>query len=196
MAARNTEVELTVVPRGSVRFPLAMPEPPGFDPQQPETWPHVPGRLEYVGGRLLFMPPCGQPQQRVTADVATELNLWRRSHPEFVCGTNEAGMLLGGETRGADAAVFRASPATPGYSRAAPVLAVEITGEDEELDVLLTKAEWYLGHGVAIVWIIDPSSRRVTIISRDGRVEATDRIPESPLLPGLSPLVADFFRQL
>lgn len=192
----NTEVALTVVPRNAVRFPLPMPEPPGFDPGQPETWPKVPGRLEYVGGRLLFTPPCGQPQQRIAISVAVSLGNWQLAHPEFVVGGNEAGILLGGETRGADAAVFRATPATPGYARTAPVLAVEITGEDEELDVLLTKAEWYLGHGVAIVWIVDPPSRTVTIVTSAGRVDVTDRIPESPLLPGLSPLVADFFRQL
>src|SRR5262249_55404994 len=82
-----------------------------------------------------FMPPCGEIQHRVTVDVVTELNLWRRQHPEFVVGGNEAGMLLEGDVRGADAAVWRAtSPAQPGFARVPPVLAIEVVGADDELD--------------------------------------------------------------
>lgn len=44
--------ELTVVPRGAARFPLAIPVPDGFDVGQPSSWPEVAGRLEYVEGRL------------------------------------------------------------------------------------------------------------------------------------------------
>src|SRR5260370_15949804 len=85
--------------------PIALPEPDGFAVEQSQTWPEVTGRLEYVGGRLEYMPPCGEVQQRVAVDVVTELNLWRRKHPEWVVGGNEAGMFLGGEVRAADAAV-------------------------------------------------------------------------------------------
>jgi Uma2 family endonuclease len=193
----SRSLDVTVVPRGAVRFPLTLGQPPGFDATRPETWPQVAGRLEYVGGRLEFMPPCGEIQQRVTVDVATELNLWRRAHPEFVVGSNEAGMLLEGEVRGADVAIWRGtSPAQPGFARVPPVLAIEVVGADDDLDMLFAKADWYLGHGIAIVWVVDASSRTVHVVTRDARVAVQDRIAESPLLPGLSPVVADFFRQV
>jgi Uma2 family endonuclease len=197
VAAANPYAEVTVVPRIAIHLPLALPEPAGFEADRPETWPRVEGRLEYVEGRLEFMPPCGEMQQRVAIDVGTELNVWRRSHPEFVVGGNEAGMLLGGEVRGADVAIWRgASPPRTGFARVAPVLAVEIVGDDEDVSALREKARWYLAHGVEIVWIVVPAARTVFVVTADGESEVSERIPESPALPGLSPLVADFFRQL
>jgi Uma2 family endonuclease len=189
--------DVTVVPRIAVRFPLPLPAPGGFVVARHETWPRVTGRLEYASGRLEYMPPCGKNQQRVAVDVVTELNLWRRAHPGFVVGGNEAGMLLGGEVRGADAAVWRTGePASDEFARTAPVLAVEVCGEDEPAEMLLAKARWYLEHGVERVWIVDPAARRVHVVTGDAALEVEDRIPETPSLPGLSLAVADLFRQI
>lgn len=197
MAAANPYADVTIVPRIAIHLPLTLPEPAGFEAERPETWPRVEGRLEYVGGRLEFMPPCGETQQRVAIDVGTELNVWRRSHPEFVVGGNEAGMLLSGEVRGADVGIWRGGfPPRAGFARIAPVLAVEILGEDESVEDLREKAAWYLAHGVEIVWIVVPATRSVLVVTPQGELPAGERIAESPALPGLSPLVADFFRQL
>jgi Uma2 family endonuclease len=196
-SAANPYADVTLVPRIAVRFPLVLPAPAGFDSERPETWPRVEGRLEYVRGRLEFMPPCGEVQQRVAIDIGTELNVWRRSHPEFVVGGNEAGMLLGGEVRGADVAVWRGGfPPRSGFARTAPVLAVEIVGEDEGAEALRAKARWYIEHGVPLVWVVEPEARSVEVHTAQGVTRVADRIPESALLPGLAPFVADFFRQL
>ena len=152
VAASNAYADITIVPRIAVRLPLALPEPDGFEVARPRTWPRVTGRLEYVGGRLEYMPPCGEAQQRTVADVVTELNLWRREHPTFAVGGNEAGMLLGGEVRAADAAVWKnAARAGDGFARVPPVLAIEVAGADDALEALLEKARWYLDHGVETV---------------------------------------------
>ncbi len=108
--ARHYDVEMETyddtvpVPR-MVRFPVELRPPPGFRPEDPSTWPRVPGRLEYVDGRLVFMTPSGDIQQDVTGSVAGLLDRWLDDHPEFTFGTNEAGMILDGEVRAADAAV-------------------------------------------------------------------------------------------
>jgi Uma2 family endonuclease len=197
VAASSAYSAVTVVPRIAVSLPLVLPEPDGFVAVNIQTWPQVVGRLEFVGGRLEYMPPCRKNQQRVAVDVVTELNIWRRAHPEFIAGANEAGMLLGGEVRGADVAIWRAGePAGNEFARTPPVLAVEICGEDEALDTLLAKAAWYLDHGVVIIWTVVPETRRVHVTTSTGTIVVEDRIPESPALPGLAPLVADFFRQL
>lgn len=190
------------MPRAAVSFPLRLPVPDGFDPDRLETWPHVTGRLEWVEGTLWYMPPTGDDQQDTTADVVTELNLWRRAHPEFVVGTNEAGMKLSGDVRAADAAVWRRTdlPAenTGGLRRTPPVLAVEVAGVDDTVEGLREKAAWYLDHGVVCVWILVPRSRTALVIRADGEIEFTarDTIAEHPALPGLGPRVADLFRQL
>jgi Uma2 family endonuclease len=199
VAASTAYSDLTVVPRIAVRFPLALPPPHGFEVTRPETWPAVPGRLEYVRGRLEYMPPCGEVQQRTAADVVTELNLWRRQHPAFVVGGNEAGMLLGGEVRAAGAAVWEnAGRAGEGFARVPPVLAVEVAGVDDTPEALLEKARWYITHGVETVWVVLPQTRAAKVVTGAGIVDVggDERLPEPASLPGLSLLLADFFRQL
>ncbi|HHH28039.1 MAG TPA: Uma2 family endonuclease, partial [Polyangiaceae bacterium] len=189
------------VPRGAIELPLRVPIPPGFDAERLETWPVVEGRLEYVAGGLWFMPPCGDDQQDVAADLVAELGLWRRAHDDFIVGSNEAGMKLGDEVRAADAAVWRKAdlgPRTGGLRRVAPVLAAEVAGRDDTVEMLQRKARWYLGHGVEVVWILVPKARSVLVVTNDGEVEhgPDDTIVAHPALPGLAPRVADLFRQL
>lgn len=147
------------------------------------------------------MPACGDDQQDTAADVATELNLWRRAHEAFVVGTNEAGMKLGDDVRAADAAVWRRADlgaSTGGVRRVPPVLAVEIAGRDDAVAMLRQKATWYLGHGVEVVWLLIPRTRSVVVIAPSGEqaYERDDRLAEHPALPELSPHVVDLFRQL
>jgi Uma2 family endonuclease len=184
-----------------IRFPVELRPATSFSVERPGTWPTLPGRLEYVGGRLLFMPPCGDEQQDVAIDLARVLGNWAITHPGFVVGGNEAGMLLGGDARGADAAVWRKASLgrhTGGFRRVPPVLAAEIAGLDEDEEQLRTKVGWYLSHGVEVTWLLLPRPREAVIITAYGedRVTGTRRLKKHPSLPGLTPRVADFFRQL
>lgn len=193
--------ELVPVPRSAVTLPLALPPPEGFDPERPETWPRVEGQLEYVEGRLLWMPPSGDEQQDTCADVTTVLNLWRRDHPEFRVGGNEAGMRLGDDSRGADAAVWRAADLGDyhgGYRRVPPVLAVEVAGKWDTEEQLRDKARWYLDKGVEVVWLVFPRSRRVLLVTPEGERWAArgDQLEPHPSLPGLEPRVDELFAQV
>ena len=188
------------MPRGGVDFPLALRPPPGFRPDDPATWPRADGRLEYRDGRLWLLPPCGDEQQDVAASLVGILEPWSATHPDFVVGANEAGMILGGEARGADAAVWRradASPRTGGWRPSAPVLAVEVAGRDEDEEHLREKATWYLDHGVALVWLVLPATREVVLIDADGerRFAGSDTLT-STLLPDLALSLPRLFRQL
>ncbi len=194
--------EVISLPR-AVRFPVEMVPPAGFDANRLETWPKVVGRLEYVDGRLLFMPPCGDFQQETVTDVVITLGAWVRRHPEFVLGTNEAGMRLGDATRAADAAIWRRADlgAYDGsLRRVPPVLAVEVAGADEgdSETALRKKATWYLNVAVSVVWIVFPEQREVLVISSDqeARVSRDEKIEAHPALPGLSPQASELFVQV
>jgi len=186
---------------GSVCFPVELTPPDGFDPARLETWPRVEGRLEWVGGRLLYMPPCGTSQQLTVSDLVATLASWVRSHPEFAVGTNEAGVRLGEDTRGADGAVWRRAdvhPRDPGLPRAIPVLAAEVAGRYEGKTALREKARWYLDRGVAVVWLLFPKEREVIVMTHAGerRHRVGERVPRDPRLPDLEPPVEELFLQV
>ncbi|MBI5478670.1 MAG: Uma2 family endonuclease [Deltaproteobacteria bacterium] len=200
MVATPRYDETITLPR-ALRFPLELLPPDGFDAERLETWPAVPGRLECVDGRLLYMPPCGDRQQDTVTDVVITIGSWVRSHPDFVLGTNEAGMRLAGSTRAADAAVWRRTDLgayTGGLRRVPPVLAVEVAGEDEPEAILVAKARWYLEAGVAVVWLVLPETRQVLVLKSDGerRLGAGERLPGHPGLPDLAPLISELLQQV
>ncbi len=189
------------LPRWALRFPLELNPPLGFDPNDIATWPKADGRLEFLEGRLLYMPPCGDDQSDVAVDVARVLGNWRVSHPDFVVGGNEVGIRLGDDSRGADAAVWRRDslPAnTGGFRRVPPLLAVEIAGQEDSESQLREKARWYLDHAVRCVWLLIPETREVIMLSGEPerRLRWGDRMPPVEGLPGLEPLVSDLFAQL
>lgn len=193
--------ETAPVPRAAY-FPVELRPPRGFNPLDATTWPRVDGRLEYVRGRLLYMPPCGDVQQDVAVDLAYLLGAWRRAHPEFAVGGNEAGMLLGGEVRAAEAAVWRRADLDGyqgGYRRVPPILAVEIAGTDEDERALRTKAAWYFEHGVRFVWLVLPGAREVIVLRAAGgecRVKGSEPIAPEPELPELLVTPNEIFDQL
>lgn len=198
----DLDEEMVLVPAGTL-FPIEVKPPVGFDPDDLRTWPEVPGRFEYVEGRLLYMPPCGEIQSAVTADVMYVLGAWQRQHTEFVVGGNEAGLALGDDRYGLDGAVWRREDVgamKPGFSRVLPVLAVEVAGVRDDEVTLAKKAADYTNHGVAVVWLVIPASRRVLVLLKGStefsRFDEGDVLAPVAQLPDLAPAVADFFRQL
>jgi Uma2 family endonuclease len=199
--ATPTYGELVPVPRGAIRLPLELAPPEGFVVDRPETWPLVDGQLEFFGGKLYYMPPSADRQQDTSADVVTVLGTWRKTHRAFVVAGNEAGMILDGEARGADAAVWRKTDAgrrEGKYRRTAPVLAVEVQGELEDEAALRSKADWYLAHGVEVVWLLHPVPRHAIVLMLGAEVvrKAGERMPTHPSLPGLEPAVDELFEQV
>ena len=147
------------------------------------------------------MPPCADIQQDIAVDVVHVLRTWSEVHPDFVVGGNEAGMKLGGDIRAADAAVWRGRDVGPSVGKlrqAAPVLAVEVSGQDEDEAFLRRKAEWYLSHGVSVVWLVLPETRDVLVLHSGGesRHARGAQLPASNDLPGLAPYVDRFFAQV
>jgi Uma2 family endonuclease len=182
-----------------VVFPVELARPDGFDAARPETWPRLDGRLEYVRGRLLYMPPTGANQSRTVFDVAMAFAAWARSHPEFSVCANEVGMKLGDDVRAADVAVWRSEDVGAGndIARLPPVLAIEVAGRDDTEQILLDKARWYLDRGVATVWILLPAERAAIAVTPRGETRRTEgRMPAIGELPDLIVAVSDLFRQV
>lgn len=200
MRAAERYDETITLPR-AVRFPVELVPPRGFDEERLDTWPKVVGRLECVDGRLLYMPPCGDLQQDTVTDVVVTLGAWVRRHPEWVLGTNEAGIRLHGATRAADAAIWRRADLGSyhgGLRRVPPILAVEVAGDDEAEAALREKARWYLDVGTVVVWIVLPEAREVLVMTRSGeqRFGAGTVLPAQPELPDMQAGVDELFTQI
>ncbi len=77
-----------------------------------------------------------------------------------------------------------------------PVLAVEILSPSDKLDNIDDKVSLYLETGVAIVWLIDPRFRTVTVHRPGAEPElfnATRELSAEPHLPGFRVPVAKLF---
>ncbi len=201
MSAASRFDEMTVVPRAAISLPLAFPPPPGFRADDVGTWPPVEGRLEYLDGELLYMPPCAEHQQLTAADVTRTLMNWASQHPEFMVGSNEAGMMFGRDVRAGDAVVYRESDLAvrnEGLIRAIPVLVVEISGRDEPIDYLRSKAQWYIDRGVAVVWLISPQDRTVHVVTQgsEERYQVGEQLSAHAELPSLTPTVDELTEQV
>lgn len=178
---RLLDDDAVVLSRAGVRFPVEL-RPTSFVAGDPTTWPDVEGRIEWVGGRLLYMPPCADLQQDVAVDVVHLLRSWSENAPGFVVGGNEAGMKLGEDIRAADAAVWRRADVGPSTGRlrhVPPILAVEVAGQDEDEPALREKASWYINHGVAVVWLVVPERRAIQVLtaSNESQHSGADRLP-------------------
>lgn len=186
----------------SARFPVELEPPRGFEPDDRATWPQVTGRLEWVRGRLWFMPPTGDAQQYTVADVVGVLSRWAEVHPDYLVGTNEAGIHLGEDVRAADAVLWHRSdvgPVTGGIQEGVvPRLVVEVAGRFDSNETLTEKASWYVDNGVPVVWLVFPGTREVAVCTAESttRHSGSNVLREHESLPGLAPAADELFRQL
>src|SRR5439155_9247241 len=84
----------------------------------------------------------------------------------------------------------------PKYGEVPPVLAVEVLSPDDRADRVLRKITDYLRNGVALVWLVDPEMRAVTVYPAGNGprlVEEGGELDGGDVLPGLRCRVADFF---
>lgn len=140
------------------------------------------------------------------ANVATEINIWRRSQPkpwgQVVCG--EAGVILPGEpatTVGVDVAYVPPDVAiqqTDSTTMIAgvPALIVEIVSPSNQAEDAAEKIDAYLAAGVPLVWEIDPRWRTVRIFRPGDEptlVNARQELTGSDVLPGFLVPVARLF---
>jgi Uma2 family endonuclease len=80
--------------------------------------------------------------------------------------------------------------------RAAPDLAVEVLSPEQSASVLADKVQFYLLHGVRLVWLVDPKERSVRVFE-PGRAAvllgADDVLGGGDVLPGLTVPVRELF---
>lgn len=143
---------------------------------------------------------------RTMVRVGHLLEVWREKQPE------PRGAVLGGEAGvrlrrdpdtivGIDVIYISAELAARQSDEISvidgvPVLAVEILSPSNTVEEIDEKIEQYLEAGVALVWILDPRHRTVTIYRPDREpelVNAKQELSGDTYLPGFQVPVADLF---
>ncbi|MFQ5734781.1 MAG: Uma2 family endonuclease [Planctomycetaceae bacterium] len=83
-----------------------------------------------------------------------------------------------------------------GYETIAPDLVVEVISPNDQAADLDRKIDEYLKAGVALIWVVNPQTRTVTVYRRDGttaRCRNGDELTGDDVLPGFRSAVSAFF---
>ena len=143
-------------------------------------------------------------QGRSNSRASYHLEAWLDTQPEprgeIVCG--EAGFILSADTGvGIDVAyvsaeLSMATPESATFFQGVPILAVEILSPSDRQEDIDEKIEIYLESGVAMVWIMNPRFRTVTVYRPGAEpvlFNASQELTAEPILPGFRVRVADLF---
>jgi Uma2 family endonuclease len=159
--------------------------------------------FELVRGRVIELPPPTKPHGVVTGNATWLLGTYVRQRRKGYITTNDSGVILERDpdtVRGPDVALYEDATAFaelhPEYGEVAPRLAVEVLSPNDRADRITRKITDYLNNGVALVWLIDPEARTVTVYRRDRGpqlLEEDQELTGDDVLPGFRCRVADFF---
>lgn len=163
---------------------------------------------ELIDGQLRERPMTRRSfrHAKVTLKLGKLLDNWLDQQPlprgVFVAG--EAGFCLHRDpdtTVGIDLAYVSAdlaaqTPPDAFLVEGAPILAVEILSASDKHEEVVEKIQAYLSAGVALVWIVDPDLRTVSVHRPDAEPELFNIRQElrgDPHLPGFRVAVSEIF---
>jgi Uma2 family endonuclease len=164
-------------------------------------------RRELIRGELREseMTRRNRSHSRSESRVAKILGNWFDTQPEprGLVVSGEAGFILGRDPDigvGIDVAYVSAEVAArepeAAYFEGPPVLAVEILSPSDVQQEIDEKILLYLETGVALVWILNPRFKTVTVYRPDGppvQFNETQELTAEPHLPGFRVSVAELF---
>ena len=160
-------------------------------------------RYELVEGRLVRMSPVNFDHGSVVLRLACLLGTHLKNRPEGVAVV-ETGFTLASNpdtVRGPDVAFVRKdrapAPGTRGFPRMAPDVVFEVLSPEDRPGEVRAKTAEYLGRGVELVVVVDPSDKAV-IVHRSGTQpvilrDATDALDLADAIPGFTCTVSEIF---
>jgi len=160
-------------------------------------------RYELVEGELQEMPPVSGPHGRDGLRIGSQFLVYAETHDLGEAYGADTGFILSRNpdtVRAPDAAFVRKERLVEidaeGFLPLAPDLAVEVVSPSNTVNEMSRKVQEYLDAGTAIVWVVEPQRRQVTVytpdviarIYRDG-----DVLDGGDVLPGFTLSVTYIF---
>jgi Uma2 family endonuclease len=153
-------------------------------------------------GKTLHTPR----HSRALTAIVVALEQWREEQPPprgevLAAGAGfylrrDPDTVVGMDAAYVSAEIAAGSPENAFLIEGPPVLAVEILSPKDKHEDIVAKVQEYLGSGVALVWIVDPDLRTVTVHRADAPpalFNDTQELSGEPFLPGFRTPVADVF---
>ncbi len=204
-------MSLAEIPRSIVADPLEVAEAATSRWMTLEEMlglPEADVERDLIEGQLVERPMTKRSRWHGGAEarVARLLDVWLETQPE------PRGQIVGAETGfrirrnpdtsfGIDVAyvsaeVVAATPETSPYFEGPPILAVEILSSSNTHGEMVTKIRAYLDAGVALVWLVDPDFRTVSVYRPEMAPQmfnVEQELLAEPHLPGFRTTVARIF---
>jgi Uma2 family endonuclease len=159
------------------------------------------GRCELIRGELRMMTPAGWDHGVIAGELFRLLSSYVRKRKLGQVSAAETGYMLSHDTVLApDVGFVRKARvprgAHPAFFKGAPDLAAEVLSPDDRSSEVLEKAhEWLVG-GSALVWIVDPRSRTVTVHREAGPpdiLKSGEMLDGENVVPGFRVRIARLF---
>ncbi|MCY2933487.1 MAG: Uma2 family endonuclease [Planctomycetota bacterium] len=135
-------------------------------------------------GDLIFIPPCASETGGWNQEISGQLYVWLKNHPIGKVFDSSTGFILpNGACRSPDSSWISierwnslSGTERAGFARICPDFVIELRSPSDSLTTLQSKMQEYMANGSKLGWLIDPSTKTVTIY-RPGQV------PESQVNP-------------
>jgi len=161
---------------------------------------------ELVAGEIRKMTPTGGTHGFVASRLDRRLGAYVEQHDLGAVLTGEPGFILARDpdtVLAPDVAFVRkerlaAEPIGDGYVSGPPDLAVEVLSPGDTMAEARKKAKAWLAAGAAMVWVVNPARRTVTVYRTAASPETlteTDELEGQDVVPGFRCRVAGLFTQ-
>jgi len=155
-----------------------------------------------VKGELKMMSPAGGDHGAIAMQIALAMKPFVDQHGGKLYAA-ETGFVLERNpdtVRAPDVAYIvkdRVDAArTQTFIPIAPDFVAEVLSPNDKAEEVAEKTQWWLDHGVRVVWVADPANRCVTVHLPGGDAHVyrhEDTITGGDVMPGLSIAVNDLF---
>lgn len=161
-------------------------------------------RYELIAGELRKMSPAGWRHGDVAGDLHTLLGQYVREHNLGRVRGADPGFILTRDpdtVRAPDIAFIRREhlPATPpedAFWPGAPDLAIEVVSPGDTVREVDEKVQDWLAAGAAMVWVVNPKWRSVTVYRSAADIKVftqNDELEGGEVVPGFRCRVGDIF---
>ncbi len=148
--------------------------------------------FELEAGEIVEMSQPGERHGVVCANLAFILGLYIRQIKKGRVISNDTGLILERDpdtVRGPDVALYselkKYDDLAKKYSDEMPTLVAEVLSPNDKSYKIIRRLNRFLDKGVAVVWLVEPESRSVTLWWQDHVPIVLDDTEEIVNLPGL-----------